>query len=488
MQISNKQRPTKMAHSSVNVAYHKASWCVCVLTIALLASSVAAQDELVLLSPHWEGIRIEFGEGFKARYKRETGRDVDLKWLDVGGTSDILKFIRSEFRNKPDGIGIDLFFGGGTDPYTELKRLGLLESYRVPDAILREIAPTIGGVPLYDADDYTWYAVTMAGFGIIYNKVVLKRLGLPEPKTWEELTSPALFTWVGSADPRKSGSVHMAYEIILQAYGWERGWQIITALGANVRSFTAGANQTPKDVAVGEVAYGLAIDSYAWSQVREAGEDKIGFVMPEDLTVVNGDAVAILTGAPNRRIAEKFISFALSEDGQKLLMLNKGEPDGPQQFELDKFSVMPALYPKVVGRSPVRLNPFEWKSDFVYDAVKGSGRWGIVNDLIGALIIDPREALASARKKSIKANTTEADLGQLTIAPVSETQVDLLVAEGKWRDAEYRNRAINEWASLARERYRSEGYQVSVVRNFPALFALAVVIMMVFYMRRRRQS
>ena len=103
----------------------------------------------------------------------------------MGGTPDILKFLRSEFKNKPNGIEIDLFFGGGTDPYTELKKQGVLEAYRVP--------------------------------------IVLNRLRFPEPKTWGDLARPELFSWVRSADPRKSGSVHMAYEIILQAHGWERG-------------------------------------------------------------------------------------------------------------------------------------------------------------------------------------------------------------------------------------------------------------------------
>ena len=450
----------------------------------LLVDAVHAQHELVLLSPHWEGIRIELGAGFARHYKRETGREVDLKWLDVGGTSDILKFLRSEFKNKPNGIGIDLFFGGGTDPYTELKKQGVLEAYRVPDEILREVAPTIGGVPLYDSD-YTWYAVTMAGFGIIYNKIVLNRLRFPEPKTWEDLARPELFSWVGSADPRKSGSVHMAYEIILQAYGWERGWQIITALGANVRSFSAGASQTPKDVAVGEVGYGLTIDSFAWAQVREAGEDKIGYVMPKDLTVVNGDAIALLKGAPHRDIAERFIRFVLSEEGQKLLILRRGEPDGPQEFELKKFSVLPELYPKVAERASIESNPFEWQPDFVYDATKGSGRWGIVNALMGTLIIDPHDQLAAAWKQAIKAAKSSTVLQRLAAMPVSEEEVQRLIEEGRWQDVELRNLTMNTWASQAREKFSTGNHGMRALRNLPGLIALTLGIAMVVYMRRR---
>ena len=457
------------------------------LAFSLSTTAVHAQDSIVLLSPHWEGIRIEFGDAFQKHYRQETGRDVDLKWLDVGGTSDILKFIRSEFKNKPDGIGIDIFFGGGTDPYTELKRLGLLAPYRVPDDILRGIPATISGVPLYD-DEYTWYAVMMAGFGIIYNKIVLQRLGLPEPGTWKDLTHPELFTWIGSADPRKSGSVHMAYEIILQAYGWEHGWRIIAALGANVRGFSGYASQTPKDVAVGEVAYGLAIDSYAWAQVKEAGDDKIGYVMPEDFTVINGDAIAILKGAPNRAIAERFLRFVLSEEGQNLLMLHQGEPDGPQQFELGKFSVLPGLYPSIKERTSVRLNPFEWKSDFVYDSIKGSQRWGIVNDLMGALIIEPHGDMAKAWKKAIKEGNTDALLQRISDMPISEEEAQRLVAEGRWGDAGYRNRTMGEWTSLARERYYTGNKGMGLARNLPLILALALGITMIAYMRRRSRA
>ena len=455
-----------------------------IFILLLSAGAAFSQDQLVLISPHWEGVRTEFGHAFKKRYQADTGRKVDLKWLDVGGASDILKFIRSEFKNKPEGIGVDLFFGGGTDPYYELKNLGLLEPYQVPDEILGKLAPDLNGVPLYDPD-FTWYAATMAGFGIIYNKVVLQRLGLPEPQTWEDLARPEVFSWVGSADPRKSGSVHMAYEIILQAYGWDRGWQILTALGANVRGFSGNAAQTPKDVAVGEVAYGLAIDSYAWHQVREAGEDMIGYIMPEDLTVVNGDAIAILKAAPHREAAIRFIEFVLSEEGQKLWILRQGEPDGPQQFELGKFSVLPGLYAQVEGRTPVRLNPFAWRSDFVYDADRGSARWNVVNDLIGTLIIDPHQHLKAAWEQAIQAGNAAAELERLGTAPLDEEEVRRLVEEDRWKDAEFRNRTMGRWTSLARQRYGAAKPGADALRHLPAVAALMLGAAMYFYARRR---
>ena len=56
----------------------------------------------------------------------------------------LLRFIRSEFKNKPGGIGIDVFFGGGHDPYLALKKEHLLEPYVLPQAAAGKDPPAPG--------------------------------------------------------------------------------------------------------------------------------------------------------------------------------------------------------------------------------------------------------------------------------------------------------------------------------------------------------
>lgn len=447
---------------------------------------VAAADRLVLLSPHWDGIENEFGRAFKAHHLRETGRTVELEWLDVGGSSEMFRFIRSEFNNKPEGIGIDIFFGGGLEPYLALKKEKLLRPYALPQELLKNIPPRLGGLPLYDPD-YTWYGATLAGFGIIYNKVVLRLAKLPTITTWEGLASPAAFGWVGSADPRKSGSVHMVYEIILQAYGWEKGWRIITGLGANVRNFTNSASQVPKDVAIGEVAYGMAIDFYAWAQVDEIGADKIGFVMPDNLTVINPDAIAILKGAPNSSVAEAFVRFVMSPAGQKLWLLVKGAPGGPQNFQLNRFSVLPSLYELSQGHTAVKLNPFLWRSDFEFDEKLASARYAIVNDLVGSMVIDPKELLNQAWSAALAAGLTEQEWQRLGAMPLSATEA-LDLATSKWSDPAFRNRKINEWSDFAREKYRKNIEPPLVRPEWLSLSTLGFIALgLVVYSRRLKR-
>jgi iron(III) transport system substrate-binding protein len=458
------------------------------LTVFLACSlpAIGLADKLVLISPHWEGIRYEFERAFKTRYQRETGRTVELEWIDVGGSSETLRFLQSEFRNKPAGIGIDIFFGGGLEPYLTLKTERLLDAYALPKPLLEKIPPSVAGVPLYDPD-HTWYGATLAGFGIVYNKVVLNIVKLPVITTWDDLASAKAFGWVGSSDPRKSGSVHMVYEIILQAYGWERGWRIITGLGANVRNFTNAASQIPKDVAIGEVAYGLAIDFYAWAQVKEAGADKIGFVMPDNLTIITPDGVGILKGAANLDAAKAFIRFVMSEEGQKLWLLTEKEAGGPQRFQLNRFSVVPSLYALSPQSTAVKLNPFSWKSNFVFDPNLSSERWSIVNDLLGALVIDQKHLLTRAWKEALAASSSEQEFQRLAAMPISGDEA-LALAKTKWKDPAFRNQKLNEWIHFARSKYLL-GVKPPIIRyEWYSLIAFAFLSLgLVAYSWKRRR-
>ena len=463
-------------------------WCALILTVSLIHSlpAVAFADKLVLISPHWEGIRYEFERAFKARYQSETGRTVELEWMDVGGSSETLRYLQSEFKNKPAGIGIDIFFGGGLEPYLALKTDRLLDAYPLPKPLLEKIPPSLAGVPLYDPD-HTWYGATLAGFGIVYNKIVLNLTKLPVITTWDDLASPQAFGWVGSSDPRKSGSVHMVYEIILQAYGWDKGWRIITGLGANVRNFTNAASQVPKDVAIGEVAYGLAIDFYAWAQVKEAGADKIGFVMPDNLTIITPDGIGILKGAANLDVAKAFIRFVMSEEGQKLWLLSEKAIDGPQRFQLNRFSVLPSVYALSPQSTAVKLNPFSWRSDFAFDPKLSSERWSIVNDLIGALVIDPKHLLTRAWKDALATSSREQEFQRLAAMPISADEA-LALARTKWKDPAFRNQKLNEWIHFARSKYLL-GVKPPIIRyEWYSLFAFAFLSLgLVAYSWKKRR-
>lgn len=431
-----------------------------VLTIILCLFALPvlslAQDELIIISPHHEGIETEFGNNFEKWYKEQTGRTVETDWRDVGGTSSNYRFIESEFKRVPDGIGIDIFFGGGTDNYLRLSNMGWLHAYKLPSTQLEQIASLFHGIPLYDTE-YQWYGAALSNFGIMYNEELRELLKLPKAIAWEDLGNLELLGRIGAADPRESGSAHMIYEIILQTVGWEDGFALLTKIGGNVRAFSAGANAIPTDVVAGQVIYGLAIDFYAYGQIAVVGADKIKYIVPAEGTVVTADPIAILKGAPNLPVAQKFLEFVLSENAQKLWMLRDTDPEGPKwKGGLNRASVLPALYDKL-GERCIVPNPFAMEvSPFQYDSNKGSIRWDLVNELFGVLIINSHKDLVNAWKAIQKCKDPakrDAAIAILTKMPITEAEA-MQLANDAWNDPTVRNEKIKEWGQFAKEKFK----------------------------------
>lgn len=440
------------------------------LSIITTTTSLMA-EELIVISPHWDGMKQEVRAGFTRWLADRHEPSIAMRFLDVGGGSDIIKYISSEFTQHPDSTGIDVLWGGGTDPFMELERHHLLRADTpIPESTLNDIPESLLGSPLR-AKDRSWFAVSLSAFGILYNKELLRRLNLPTPSSWEILADPRLYTWIACADPRKSASSHVIFEIILQAYGWADGWRILQGMAANTRVFTSSSAQTPHDVAIGEVAYGFVIDSYGIQAVKRAGDDTLGFVIPKNLTALSGDGVAILKGAPHARAAELFVEYLLSREGQTLLMAKKGAVGGPITQELAKMSVIPQLYETLKGQNSIPVNPFEWKTSFSYNFELASKRWSVINDLIGIFLIEGNSYLRNVRERYAARMTPPEEIPEF-VPPVDEVRVQQLIDNKILLDAKLRNEELVKWRSLRQSDEQQNG--ISLMQLPLWIFAILI--------------
>jgi len=405
---------------------------------------------LVIVSPHQEGIQVEFGRAFSDWHNRNYGSPVKIDWIDVGGTTKDERYVRSSFQEHPEGGDFDIFFGGGTDPYLEFTKLAITFPFKLPEAQLSLLPEEIGGIPLYDSC-YNWYGTSLTSFGILYNKAVLKRLGLRAPAAWEDLADPRFFGLISLADPRYSGSIRMMLEIILQGYGWEKGFDLIIRMGANAPSVVHNSSQAVREVTLGEGACGLAIDFYAWAEIEAGGRGKMGFVMPSGLTIMNPDSICILKGAPHLELAKRFVTLVMSEEGQRLWMLPVGAPGGPREHALRRMAILPSVYEKYKGKTVITGNPFEMEMVMKYDREKGGTRKDLINDLVGALVIDTHAELKKAYKAIIDRGMPEKYLRRLTRLPIGEREA-LEMARTKWGDASFRASTIATWIKYSRNK------------------------------------
>ena len=294
----------------------------------------------------------------------------------------------------------------------------------LPEYFADDVIPrSFGGDELYDKDG-RYYGIVLSTFGICYNADRIAELADPAPpKRWADLAAPRFYNTIALADPSKSGSANKCFEILIQQCmadsgspdkGWEEGLNLIKRIFGNARNLTDSAGKIPRDVAAGNAAAGMAIDTYGfteqeWNELQFGGTPHFFYVPPEGGTAVSADPVQMLRGAPNRKAAEAFIDFLLSIEGQKLHAFKTGTPGGPARHALRRPPIRRDLYAPEYReyRSDPDYNPYESGASFVYRPELTGPYYGLLRILIRAIALDPQPELQRAWKAIIDAGGPE---------------------------------------------------------------------------------
>lgn len=402
---------------------------------------------LVIVTPHVPQIREEFGRAFSDWHQRVYNEAAFVDWRVPGGTSEIIKQLVAQYNAalrsgsiQPDGscppgtMSADLMLGGGSYDHGRLKRnrdvFVLVSDPANPDQPKQQLVPMsvpagftqeeldrwfgenkIGANLLYDPEQY-WIGTALSSFGIVYNRDVLRRLGLPDTTTFAELADPRYENSVILADPRQSGSVTTAMDAILSNYGWDEGWRILRATAANARYFTNSSTKPPIDVSQGEAAAALVIDFYGRGQAQgilapgqAASDSRVGYVDPIGKTSIDADPGSILRGAPDPELAKRFLEFCLTPEAQALWQFpatatpagaenpigSDGERMGPRANVLRRMPVRRDMYEKYADVMVDKVDPFE-----VASQVKPAGWRDAIGIMMGAFAIDVSHAQRQA--------------------------------------------------------------------------------------------
>src|SRR5438128_10070159 len=273
------------------------------------------EDELVLITPVskfvFDGALKAFAEYAKEKW------NVTVRTNAIPAGTPVAYGRIVEWKGKPDA---DIFWGGESALFEKLAEQKLLQKVEISKEAWDSIPASIGKpkpIPLKDKDGY-WVGTALEPYGLVYHPVKIKRLGIAEPKDWEDLLNPNLKGEVAQCAPTRSSSSNATYEVILSMHGEDKGWQWLKRLGDNTGHFTARSRDVPTVVAKGEYAAGFAVPSYMAFEEKLAGFD-IRFVAPKN-AFVTPEPMAILAGARNPKAARAFIEFLLTERGQRVFM------------------------------------------------------------------------------------------------------------------------------------------------------------------------
>ena len=327
---------------------------------AMSSAAQPATREVVVLTSFPK----ELFETYKQAFEQKTpGVKVIVKQQQ---TNQGVTYLR-ETRSRPEA---DVFWVSAVDAFQTLKADGLLDKVALPKETLGRIPARIGSFPLHDPDGYYW-GFAVSGYGLMWNTRYLALHKLPAPREWTDLADPRYLGHLVISAPSRSGTTHLTIEVILQAYGWEKGWALLLQTGGNMGSITERSFGVPEAVVSGQYGIGVVIDFFGLSAI--ASGQPIDFAYPS-LTAVVPASVAVVKNGPNPANARAFVEYLLGDEGQQRLFAP----------EIGRLPVVPGLYARAPKGYP---NPFTMKLGGVdFDDKLSSARRNVVNSLFDHVI------------------------------------------------------------------------------------------------------
>jgi len=352
-------------------------------TLRLLDTGVGEGKTIRVITRHGADIMLVAERMFLESDFAIENNIVNIEWLPIADSLWVETIKRSD--------DIDVAWGGGPDLFDIILEEGLLEP--LDDADIQEILVSlpdeIGGseTKRYVDGDVYWVGAAISSFGFTINTELLDYYGLPAPTTWADLASPVYAAYlptalVGTADATTSTSNTRIFQIILQIYGWEEGWNLLVRMGANAKIFDQSGNV--RDAVINkEIAIGTTIDFYGYT-AQWLNPDFCRYVFPADGTIVNSDPIALLTTSKNKELALGFIEWMLSPAGQKVWL------DG----NINRMPINEAVFDTPEGKQRSDLKEvYEKTKDALtikFDSVEGASYYSSIRSYHRAVIVLPQ--------------------------------------------------------------------------------------------------
>ncbi|HUE98885.1 MAG TPA: extracellular solute-binding protein [Anaerolineales bacterium] len=258
------------------------------------------RGSLVIYSGRSEALTQPAIDAFTAKFP-----DVEVL-LKSGNNSELANALLEE-QNNPQA---DVFVTTELLTVQSLAQQNAFESYS--PAAADQISTTFIG------PENLWVGLTRRVRVIMYNTELVSEE--EAPKSIFELTDPK---WRGQIALAGStnGSMQAQIAAMRQLLGEEATESWLRGLIENEATFFGGHTDVRKAVGAGEFKIGLVNHYYYYLQKAEGSP--VGIIFPDQEQdqiglITNATAVGIIQGTKNRPIAEAFVDFLLSEEGQKI--------------------------------------------------------------------------------------------------------------------------------------------------------------------------
>lgn len=256
-------------------------------------------------------------------FEKATGIKIQFLTMSSG---EVLTRLQAEKANPQT----DIWFGGGSDAFIQAAEEGLIVAYQSPNR---------GNVdPAFRDEEGYWTGVSLVVVGFLANDDRLADKGLELPQTWADLADPAYKDEVMASNPNTSGTAYTTVSGILQVMGEDEGWAFLDQMYANVPFLDKSGSAPGKAALAGEYAIGIVPDPH--NLPLNNPDAPLTPVFPSDGVLAWPSPVAIVAGAKHPNNARIFVDWALSPEGQQVLM--KASPRVPTT-DVETLAGVPSL-------------------------------------------------------------------------------------------------------------------------------------------------
>jgi iron(III) transport system substrate-binding protein len=236
-------------------------------------------------------------------FKIDTGIDTAIVRKSTG---EVLAQVRAEAGNPK----VDVWWGGTGDPHLIAASEGLTVASGVDTSGLLGWAQNMAEMSQGRA-----IGVHVGLLGMLYNKEVMMEKGLPVPACWRDLTKPEYKGEVTVSNPQSSGTAYTQLATLVQLFGEDEAFKLLTDIGANVNQYTKSGSAPSKMAARGETTISIGF-MHDMVNLKKQGFPVV-IVSPCEGTGYEVGAVSVINGTPHMAEAVKWVEYVTSAAAQQ---------------------------------------------------------------------------------------------------------------------------------------------------------------------------
>ena len=261
-----------------------------------------AQQKTSLLV--YTAIETEAMKVFKDAFEKENP-NIEIRWI-----RDSTGVVTAKLLAEKANPQADVVLGLAATSLVLLNQEGMLLPYEPKG--FKELNPAYSDA----ARPPTWVGMDAWGATVCFNTIEAKKLNLPKPESWKDLTNPVYKGKITMPNPASSGTGYLDVSAWLQNMGEAQGWKYMDALHENVAQYTHSGSKPCKQAGSGEFPIGISFE-YRGHQVKHSGAP-IELIFPKEGLGWDIEASSIIKGTKNLDAAKKLVDWMASKESNTL--------------------------------------------------------------------------------------------------------------------------------------------------------------------------